>query len=100
MRRSVARVVSALIVPAICTAAIAYFGYFTIWGGRGLMALAAAQAKLAAEQQEYASLRGARERLERQIRLLRRGDADTVQEVRREQMLGAENGEIFVPRKP
>jgi cell division protein FtsB len=100
MRRSVARVVGALIVPAICAAAIAYFGYFTVWGERGLMALASAQTQLAAEQQQYASIRTSRERLERRILLLRRGDPDMVQEVRRNQLLGAENGEVLVPRKP
>ena len=100
MRRSVARVVGALIVPAICAAVVAYFGYFTVWGERGLMALASAQTQLATEQREYASIKGARERMERNIRLLRRGDADKVQEVRRDQMLGAESGEIYVPRKP
>ena len=99
MRRSVARVVGALIVPAICAAAVAYFGYFTIWGERGLIALAKAQTQLASEQQEYAKVRGARERMERDIRLVRRGDPDEIQRVRREQMLGAENGEIYVPRK-
>jgi cell division protein FtsB len=90
-----------LIVPAICAATIAYFGYFTIWGERGLMALASAQTQLNMEQQQLDAARGARERLQRRIALLKSGhpDADLVQEIRREQLIGAETGEIAVPRK-
>ena len=99
MRRSVARVVGALIVPAICAAAVAYFGYFTIWGERGLMALASARTQLTAEQQQLDTLQTARERLQRRIALLRAGDPDILQEVRRKQLLGAETGEVLIPRK-
>ena len=99
MRRSVARIVGALIVPAICAAAVAYFGYFTIWGERGLMALASARTQLNTEQQQLASVRGGRERLEHRIDLLRRGDPDMVQEVLREKLLGHENGTVAIPRK-
>jgi cell division protein FtsB len=100
MRRSVARVVGALIVPAICAAAVAYFGYFTIWGERGLMALASARTQLTAEQRQLDTLQTARERLQLRIALLRAGDPDILQEVRRKQLLGAESGEVLVPRKP
>ena len=98
MRRSVARVVGALIVPAICAAAIAYFGYFTIWGERGLMALASARTQLDSEQERLASVRGDRERLEHRIDLVRSGDPDILQELRRKQLLGAGTGEVAVPR--
>ena len=99
MRRSVARVVGALIVPAICAAAVTYFGYFTIWGERGLMALASARTQLTAEQRQLDTLQTARERIQRRIALVRAGDPDILQEVRRKQLLGAENGEVLVPRK-
>jgi cell division protein FtsB len=99
MRRSVARVVGALIVPAICAAAVTYFGYFTIWGERGLMALASARTQLTAEQRQLDTLQTARERIQRRIALVRAGDPDILQEVRRKQLLGAESGEILVPRK-
>ena len=101
MRRSVARVVGALVVPAICAAVVAYFGYFTIWGERGLMALASTQAQLDIKRERLASVRGAREKLQHRIELLRSGhaDADLVQEVRRNQLMGAETGEIAIPRK-
>src|SRR6476646_2872791 len=100
VRRSVARVVGVLVFPAICAAAVAYFGYFTVWGERGLVALASVQAQLAADQQQYETLRLARARLQHRIDLLNQGDPDMVQEVRRNQLLGAETGEVLVPRKP
>lgn len=87
-----------MIVPAICAAAVAYFGYFTIWGERGLMALASARTQLDTEQQQLASVRTGRERLEHRIDLLRRGDADMVQEVLREKLLAHENGAVAIPR--
>jgi cell division protein FtsB len=99
MRRSVARIVGALIVPAICAATVAYFGYFTVWGERGLMALASARADLSTEQQRLTTLKSARERLQRRIALVRRGDPDMLQELRRDQLLGADTGEVAVPRK-
>jgi cell division protein FtsB len=100
MRRSVARIVGALIVPAICAAAVTYFGYFTVWGERGLMALASARAQLTTEQRQLDTLQTARERIQRRIALVRAGDPDILQEVRRKQLLGAESGEVLVPRKP
>lgn len=101
VRRSVARVVGALVAPAICAATIVYFGYFTIWGERGLMALASTQTELDAKREQLASVRGAREKLQHRIELLRFGhaDADLVQEIRRNQLMGAEAGEIAIPRQ-
>jgi cell division protein FtsB len=88
-----------LIVPAICAATVAYFGYFTVWGERGLVALASARTELSGEQQQLISLKNARERLQRRIALVRRGDPDMLQELRRNQLLGADTGEVAVPRK-
>lgn len=99
MRRSVARIVGALVVPAICAATVLYFGYFTVWGERGLMALASTRTELSAERQQLQSLKSARERLQRRIALVRRGDPDMLQELRRKQLLSAETGEVAVPRK-
>ncbi len=64
------------------------------------MALASARAQLATEQQQLDTLQTARDKLQRRIALLRAGDPDILQEVRRKQLLGAENGEVLVPRKP
>jgi|SRR6476646_5434665 len=99
MRRSVARIVGALIVPAICAATVAYFGYFTVWGERGLIALASARAGLSGERQQLEALKSARERLQRRIALVHRGDPDMLQELRRDQLLGGDTGEVAVPRR-
>ena len=98
VRRSVARIVGALVVPAICAATTFYFGYFTGWGYRGLRALAATLAQLSGERQQYSAIRTTRERLEHRIALLRRGDPDMVQEVWRNRVLGGENSVVMVPR--
>lgn len=98
MRRSVARVVGALIVPSISVASIAYFGYHALWGERGWVALTSTRGQLVAEEQQLASLRDARVRLEHRIDLVRRGDPDMLQELRRKELLGAGAGEVAVPR--
>ena len=98
MRRSVARVVGALIVPAISAATVAYFGYHAVWGERGWVALASARTQLSAGQQQLDGLQDARAHLERRIALVRRGDPDMLQELRRKQLLGAGTGEVAVPR--
>jgi cell division protein FtsB len=99
MRRSVARIVGALVVPAISAATVVYFGYFTVWGERGLMVLVSTHAALSAERQQLEALKTAREGLQRRIALVRRGDPDMLQELRRKQLLGADTGEVAVPRK-
>ena len=98
MRRSVARVVRALIVPAITAATIAYFGYHAVWGERGWMALLSTRGRLAAEQEQLDQLRDARAHIERRMALVRQGDPDMLQELRRKQLLGAGDGEVAVPR--
>jgi cell division protein FtsB len=100
IRRSVSRFFGILVIPAISAAAIAYFGYYTLWGTRGLLALADTRARLSVEQEKLASLSDQRARLEKRIRLLRSGaeDPDLVEEVARGQMLGSVPGPIAVPR--
>ncbi len=94
------RVVGALIAPAICAAAVAYFGYFTIWGARGLMALADTQRELAVQRQQLAAIKADRERLQHRIDLLQPGhaDPDLVEEVSRDQLTGTSPGQIAIPR--
>ncbi len=46
IRRSITRFFTALVVPSICIAVTAYFGYHAIWGERGVLALEDAQARL------------------------------------------------------
>jgi cell division protein FtsB len=100
IRRSVTRFFGILVIPAISAAAIAYFGYYTLWGTRGLIALADTQARLSLEQDKLVSLTDQRARLERRIRLLKTGaeDPDLIEEVERAQMLGSVPGQVAVPR--
>jgi len=101
IRHSVTRFFGALVIPAICGAAVAYFGYYTIWGTRGLLALTDTQARLAVAQEELASVKDDRARLEHRIRLLQPGsvDPDLVEEIARDELLGSVPGEIAVPRR-
>ncbi len=96
------RIIGALIAPVICAAAVIYFGYFTIWGARGLLALADTRRELALQQERLAAIKSDRERLQHRIELLRPGhaDPDLVEELMREQMIGAAPGQIAVPRRP
>src|SRR5271166_2757284 len=100
IRYSVTRFFGALVIPAICAAAVVYFGYYTIWGSRGLLALTDTQARLAVAQEQLASLSDDRHRLEHRIQLLQPGsvDPDLVEEIARAQLLGSAPGEIVVPR--
>ena len=100
IRRSVTRFFGILVIPAISAAAIAYFGYYTLWGTRGLLALADVKARLSVEETRLASLADERARLEKRIQLLRSGaeDPDLIEEIERRQMLGSSPGQVLVPR--
>ncbi len=100
IRRSVARVFSAMVLPAITAAVVAYFGYYAIWGTRGYDALHDVQAKLAIEQQRYAQAKDARERLQHRISLLGEGhaDPDLVEELARGELMDGAPGQVAVPR--
>ena len=95
------RVFGASVIPTICTAVIAYFGYYAISGTRGYHAYDSVSTELAAQKQKLASIRGERVRLEHRIDLLESGhvDRDMVEEVEREQLLGSTPGQIAVPRE-
>lgn len=100
IKRSVTRFFGVLVIPAISAVAIAYFGYYALWGTRGLVALADVRARLSIQQEQLTSLSDQRARLERRIRLLRSGteDRDLVEEIVRGQMLDSTPGQIAVPR--
>lgn len=98
IRRSVAKTVGAFIVPAICTATVAYFGYFTIWGSRGLLALASAREQLDTQRAALASIQDQRLRLQHRTELLANGNRDLIEELRRDQSLSALPGEVSVRR--
>lgn len=98
IRRSLVRTVTALIFPAICLAAIGYFGYFTIAGPRGLIALGDARQQLANEQAALALIDDRRQSLAHRVELISKGDPDLIEEIRRDQNLGVLPGEIGVAR--
>ena len=98
---SATRFFSAMIVPAICASAVAYFGYYTICGTRGLLALIDTRARLSVAEQQLAAITDDRKRLEHRIALLKPGavDPDLVEELARQQLLGSAPGQIAVPRE-
>ena len=55
IKRSVSRIFGVLVVPAITVAVVAYFGAYTIWGNRGVLALVDTQAQLGIEGMSDAS---------------------------------------------
>ncbi len=101
IKNSMARFFGILVIPAVCSAAIVYFGYYTLWGTRGILALTDVQARLSVEQQQLASLQADRSRLEHRIALLKSGseDPDLIEEIARSQMLGSMPGQVAVPRE-
>ncbi len=98
IRHSVSRFFGALVIPALCGAAVLYFGYYLVWGTRGLLALTDVQARLAMEQQQLADVQHDNSKLERRIKLLGSEDADIIEEIARDQLLGATPGQVAVPR--
>jgi len=100
IRRSVTRFFGTLVIPAIAAAFVCYFGYYTIFGPRGLLALNDANARLAVKQEQLASVHAERMRLEHRIQLLQPGnvDPDLVEEIARGQMLGSAPNQVAVPR--
>jgi cell division protein FtsB len=100
IRHSVARFFGIIVMPAISAAAILYFGYYAIWGTRGLIALADTRARLSIEQDRHALIAAQRSRLEHRIKLLQNGaeDPDLIEELAREQMLDSTPGQVSVPR--
>lgn len=98
IRRSLTRFFGALVMPAICAAAIAYFGYYLVWGTRGLLALTDTQARLAVAQQQLADVERDNDRLKHRIQLLGSEDPDIIEEIARDQLLGTTPGQVAVPR--
>ena len=94
------RFFAALVIPAISAAAVVYFGYYMIWGARGLVALSDTQARLEVRQEQLAALKSERVRLQHRIALLKKGsvDPDMVEEVARSQLLEGAPGQVAVPR--
>lgn len=100
IRRKLTRLFSALVIPAVLAAATLYFGYYTIWGTRGLLAMNETRARLEVRQEQLAMLKADRMRLDHRIKLLEPGsvDPDMVEEVARSQLLEGVPGQVAVPR--
>jgi len=100
IRRSVTRVFAAMVLPAICGAVSAYFGYYAIWGERGALALEDTQAKLGVQQEQLAQIHDQRVRLEHRISLMSPGqvDPDMVEELSRGQLMNGAPNQVAVPR--
>ena len=100
IRRSVVRFFGALVLPAISASVIGYFGYFAIWGERGVLALHDVQAQLALQRQDLTQAKDARERLQHRVSLLGSGsvDPDLVEELARDRLMDGAPGQVAVPR--
>jgi cell division protein FtsB len=100
IKRSVTRIFTVLIVPAISLAVVGYFGTYAIWGNRGVLALEDTQAQLGVQQQQLAELQTNRQRLEHRIALMEKngGDPDLVEELARTQLMDGATNQVAVPR--
>jgi cell division protein FtsB len=100
IKRSVSRIFGVLVVPAITVAVVTYFGAYTIWGNRGVLALVDTQAQLGIQQQQLAQLQDSRARLEHRIALMEKPDADSdlVEELARGQLMDGAPNQVAVPR--
>jgi cell division protein FtsB len=100
IRRSVTRFFGALVIPAVTAVTVGYFGYFAIWGERGVLELQKVQSKLSADQQQLAQIKEDRERLQHRIELMapNSADADLVEELARGQLMDGAPNQVAVPR--
>ncbi len=98
IRRSVTRFFGHSVLPAIAFAVVAYFGYYAVWGERGLLVLSDVQARLGVQKQELADAVDRRARLEHRLALMRDGDPDVVEELARRQLTIGAPGQVGVAR--
>lgn len=75
--REVKKRVKAALAPAMCLAAISYFGYHLLEGDRGLRAYGRLSAELKDTQEVVDALVAERQKLERRVALLRAQTLDT-----------------------
>src|SRR6202008_2270643 len=67
MRRRFSESFKVLVVPVVCCAVTAYFGYSGIVGPRGIIAWNRTEAELAVKQRELAQVQSERKALEHRI---------------------------------
>ena|ERR1019366_93352 len=100
IKRSVIRFFGALILPALTIAVVSYFGFYAIWGERGLFQLEDAQARLGLGQAQLAQVRGERDHLSHRIQLMEgdQADPDLIEELARGQLMDGAPNQVAVPR--
>ena len=99
IKRSVSRFFTVLVIPAITIAVVSYFGFYAIWGNRGVLMLEDTQARLGIQQQNLAQLQDNRARLEHRIALMEKdADPDLVEELARGQLMDGATNQVAVPR--
>jgi cell division protein FtsB len=100
IKRSVSRFFGALVLPALTIAVVSYFGFYAVWGERGLFRLEDAQARLGVGQAQLAEVQGDRDRLAHRIQLMEgdQADPDLVEELARSQLMDGAPNQVAVPR--
>jgi len=100
IKRSVSRFFGALVLPALTIAVICYFGFYAVWGERGLFQLEDARARLGVGQAQLAQIQGDRDRLAHRIQLMEgnSADPDLVEELARGQLMDGAPNQVAVPR--
>jgi cell division protein FtsB len=99
IKRSVSRFFAVLAIPAITIAVVSYFGFYAIWGNRGVLELEDTQARLGIQQQNLAQFQDNRGRLEHRIALMEKdADPDLVEELARGQLMDGAPNQVAVPR--
>ena len=79
-------------------AGFVYFGSYTVWGERGVIAFEDIQAKLDVLQLQLSSLRSQRNLLEHRTALLEREDTDLVEEIARTKLMDGAPHQVAIPR--
>ncbi len=89
-----------MILPALCLTVVSYFGFYAIWGDRGLYQLEDVQVRLSLQQEKLAQLSGERDRLSHRISLMETGktDPDLVEELARSQLMDGAPGQVAIAR--
>jgi cell division protein FtsB len=91
-----------LVLPGITMAVVGYFGAYTVWGERGVLALEETNARLGLAQEQLAQLQETSHRLEHRIQLMEPQslDPDLVEELARTRLMDGAPNQVAVPRKP
>jgi cell division protein FtsB len=98
IRQSVVRFFGRAVFPAISAAVIGYFGYYAVWGERGLFVFDRTETQLAEARSHLDLLDDQNARLEHRIELLKKGDPDLVEELARSELMDGAPGQVAVPR--